>query len=358
MRVLVSATTSLLLILGVPGTPNTAQAAPGYGFAVDNGDTNGDLDRDLSDAIYLLSHLFLGGPEPAPLASCDGLPQPLKNGDANGDGVLDVSDPIGLLGWLFAGGSRPVDVCGEGAAAAKNPNPKVIPPQARAHGKTYGEWGAAWQQWAFYTTTENCPVTDTTGEHALVGQSGQVYFLAGTFGENLDTPWAAPNPVHRTVTIPAGIMLCMPLLNWGLVYPEDVQFTGAPPDASPEEAIPYLYDALNGFFDATAETDVFCEVDGVVLKGLLGYRAQSAPFQIYVPAVNVQNDLMDYFMYGEIPPPPGTFYAEGWHLSVSDGYYVILAPLSAGKHTIHLRGGPAESPFCDVYYDLTVEGGK
>jgi len=348
----------ILLLLPVTGSWQSLPAAPGYGFAIDNGDVNGDMERDVTDVVYLLSGLFLGGPEAAPLASCDGLPQTLKNGDVNGDGALDVSDPIGLLGWLFVGSSEPVAPCGEGVGAAKNSNPRVIPAQAKAFGKSYGEWGAAWQQWCFYTTTENCPVTDNTGEHALVAQSGKVYFLAGTFGEYLGTPWAAPNPVTRTVTIPAGIALCLPLLNWGLIYPEDNQFASAPPDASPEEAIPLFYAALNGAFDNTPETDMACVVDGVALKGLRSYRAQSAPFQAYVPRVNVQNDLMDYYMYGKIPPPSGTFYAEGWHLSVSDGYYVMLPPLSAGKHTIYLRGGPAASPFCVVTYNLTVKGGK
>jgi hypothetical protein len=250
------------------------------------------------------------------------------------------------------------------AGGKGNLNPGVMPPQSKAFGKTYGEWGAAWQQWAFNTTTENCPVTDTTGERALVGQSGQVYFLAGTFGQNLGTPWEAPNPVTRNVTIPAGTALCMPINNWGLVYPEDNPFAGVPADATTwEEAMPYFYAALNAAYDNTPESCLVCEVDGVTIKNLRSYRAQSEPFMIYAPAVNVQNDLMDYFVYGEIPPPPGTFYAEGWHHSVSDGYYVILAPLSAGQHTIHMLTGWLDEAgvlqvFCDTYYNLTVQAQK
>lgn len=230
---------------------------------------------------------------------------------------------------------------------AGNPNPGVLPPQSHPDGKTYGEWGAAWQQWVFTTTTENCPVTDTTGERALVNQSGHVYFLAGTFGELPDTPWAAPNPVTRTVTIPTGIALCIPIANWGLCYPEDL------PGVAPEDAVDTMYEWLNAYFDAMPEADLACEVDGVAVKDLLSYRAQSDPFEICVPAVNVENDLMRYFL-GD----PSFSYAEGGHLSISDGFYVMLAPLSAGEHTIHIRCGPTDAPFCDVYYNLTVEGGK
>jgi hypothetical protein len=241
------------------------------------------------------------------------------------------------------------------AALAGTGNPRVLPPESHPYGKTYGEWGAAWSQWSFMTTTENCPVTDTTGARALVNQSGQVYFLAGTFGENPGTPWAAPNPVTRTVTIPTGIALCIPISNWGLVYPEDL------PDVPPEDAVATMYDWLNGYFDPLPEADLECEVDGVAVKDLKSYRAQSEPFQIYSPAVNVQNDLMDYFTgthpcYPDDPQPWYPYYAEGWHLSVSDGYYVMLAPLSAGLHTIHIRTGPVDSPFCDVYYNLTIHG--
>jgi hypothetical protein len=177
-----------------------------------------------------------------------------------------------------------------------------------------------------------------------------VYFLAGTFGELLGTPWEAPNPVTRNVTLPVGIALCIPINNWGLIYPDDIPFTNAPPDASPEEALPYFYEALNAFYDNMPEDNLECEVDGVPVQHLLRYRAQSDPFMIYAPADNVQSDIMNYF-YPDLAP----FYPEGWHLSVSDGYYVMLAPLTAGQHTIHARTGPADSPFCDVYYNLTVQ---
>jgi hypothetical protein len=221
-------------------------------------------------------------------------------------------------------------------------NPKVLAPNSKPYGKTYGEWGAAWQQWVIKTTTENCPVTDNTGERALVGQSAPVYFLAGTFGEMLGTPWEAPNPVTRDVTIPAGVALCIPINDWGVIYPEDF-----PEGTSPEDAIAMGYEWLNGAFDEMPESDLLCVVDGVAITNLRQYRSQSEPFMIYAPADNVYNDIVSSWGY-----PP---YAEGWHLSISDGYYVILAPLSAGQHTIHLRSGPADSPFCDVYYNLTVK---
>jgi len=47
--------------------------------------------------------------------------------------------------------------------------------------------------------------------------------------------------------------------------------------------------------------------------------------------------------------------------NVSDGYWLLLAPLSAGKHTIYFKGVVTRGPFqgfvVEVTYHLTVRGG-
>jgi hypothetical protein len=61
------------------------------------GNANGDTQVDISDAIYMLNYLFLGGPDLPCKAS----------GDANGDANVDISDGIYLLNFLFLGGPTP-----------------------------------------------------------------------------------------------------------------------------------------------------------------------------------------------------------------------------------------------------------
>ena len=101
-----------LVDLAASWTDSFAQESDGAQLAMANGDVNGDLVRDLSDAVSLLGYLFLGGSAPVDLQSC-GTKYPLiRNGDANADDALDVSDAIHLLGWLFSGGPPPVPACG------------------------------------------------------------------------------------------------------------------------------------------------------------------------------------------------------------------------------------------------------
>jgi len=94
----------------------------GGGFVSGNGDVNGDGGLDLSDAIYLLTHLFQGGPapEPCPGAAGAGGGVVSGNGDVNGDNGLDLSDAIYLLTHLFQGGpaSEPCPEAGGEAACS------------------------------------------------------------------------------------------------------------------------------------------------------------------------------------------------------------------------------------------------
>jgi hypothetical protein len=60
-------------------------------------DANQDGKVDISDAIFTLDWLFLGGPGPACRAAAS----------SNGDGAIDIADAIYLLGHLFLGDPSP-----------------------------------------------------------------------------------------------------------------------------------------------------------------------------------------------------------------------------------------------------------
>ena len=64
------------------------------------GDANGDGDVNISDAIWLINYVFMGGQPPPPVLAC---------GDANGDGAAADSDVIWIINYVFVGGDPPGD---------------------------------------------------------------------------------------------------------------------------------------------------------------------------------------------------------------------------------------------------------
>lgn len=68
------------------------------------GDANSDGEVNVSDAAYIISHVFVNGPAP----------DPYENGDANCDGDVNVSDAAFIISFIFANGNDPCDIDGDG----------------------------------------------------------------------------------------------------------------------------------------------------------------------------------------------------------------------------------------------------
>ena len=79
---------------GSPGAPN-----PSVGPSFRRGDSTGDCNVDITDAIFTLRHLFQGGAAP----SCP------DAADVDDTGILNIADPINLLQFLFLGGPPPLN---------------------------------------------------------------------------------------------------------------------------------------------------------------------------------------------------------------------------------------------------------
>ena len=215
----------------------------------------------------------------------------------------------------------------------------------KPYGLTYGQWGALWWQWALSTSEADNPVLDTTGEDAHRNQFGPVFFLAGTFGPYY-LPEGVTYPVIRDVTVSSKKAFFLPLTNWVLTSPEDSWaidwYNGENPDARPQlkklnaNAMQII---LDWWLYTYGNLDyLLCEVDGVAVQG---ERGQSDAFPLYMPPGSIEVTLWGY--------------AEGWHYpNMSDGMWVMLAPLPAGEHTIHIQNGPPDNLYVEVIYNLTV----
>jgi hypothetical protein len=63
------------------------------------GDVNIDSIVDVSDAVYIINYVFIGGNQPIPMES----------GDVNCDETVDVSDAVWIINYVFVGGPAPCD---------------------------------------------------------------------------------------------------------------------------------------------------------------------------------------------------------------------------------------------------------
>jgi hypothetical protein len=192
--------------------------------------------------------------------------------------------------------------------ANADPKPKILPLEASPYGNTHGEWTAQWWQWLMAIPEATNPNFDTTGANCAMGQLGPVWFLAGAFGGS--------GPFTRTCTIPAGKALLLPL-------PNALAGAGAF-DCEPTGVGPCNINALRAVASGLVGdvTTLEVTVDGHSLRNLGAYRVQSPVFTLTLPAGAV------------FELPSGMFTP-----NLSDGYWLLLAPLSTGSHTISVGGG-------------------
>src|SRR5438046_3826702 len=106
---------------------------------------------------------------------------------------------VGLTGMLGA--------IAPGVAQA---DPIIIPRDSVTYGRTYGDWAAAWWQWALSIPASHHPLFDTAD--CGVGQSGPVFFLGGKACSTLDTHCDFGH-ADRICTVPSGKALFFPVIN-------------------------------------------------------------------------------------------------------------------------------------------------
>lgn len=208
-----------------------------------------------------------------------------------------------------------------GVAQAAGP----IPPHANAYGRSYAELGAAWMEWALAAPIATNPILDPDGSYAAMGQSGKVWFLAGTSGF----------PATRSMTVPNGTALFFPIVNSFWVNTPEL---GDPAWSAEQEAFARSIIAA----DVDTAQNLVLEIDGKSYAITPEYRVPSTVGICVLPADN----LFVFFGYPVLPGP---------HECVADGYWALLPPLSVGVHTIRYGGGFASSGFDNfVTYKVTV----
>jgi hypothetical protein len=209
-----------------------------------------------------------------------------------------------------------------GATGERNGGVKVIPPEQRPEGRSYGAWAAAWWQWALETPSPPNAMASATSANCEAGQRGKVWFLGGNL--------LGTDPVERSCSVPEGTSLFFPLAN---------EFYGAfTTDPRSQKTKSYLRQQT---CDPAPSDRLSLEIDGTAIPGVRRWFEESPVFAIDLPVDN---------LFGATAADiPGLVLRP----SVDAGYYVFLAPLPVGRHVIrwHARTGCSDQ---DVTYRLTV----
>lgn len=194
---------------------------------------------------------------------------------------------------------------------AATTHPDVLPPDSPHYGRSYAEWAAEWWPWAAAQTKGNEIVCGPSG-------AGSVWFLRGGGG--------GP-PVTKACALPANTPILVPIMA------ADCSTASYPLRTEAQ---------LRACAAELADTTLTVEatIDGVAVTDLRNYRVAS-------PLITVTDPPADN-IFGL---PPGTTTA------VSDGYWLLLAPLAPGQHTITVHGKASELTgyYTTVTYLLTVE---
>jgi hypothetical protein len=187
----------------------------------------------------------------------------------------------------------------------------AVSPSERIANRSQEEWSAQWWMWAGSFDYDDSPVADRTGVRCDFKQKGPVWFLAGTYGTRR---------TERTCRIPKDKYLFFPLINY-IVMP----------------AVASNRDCEAQTATAAAMTDnpsaLILDVDGIRVEALARYRQATT----------------SCFDMGALRTVRVAIYP-----SAANGYYVMLRPLSPGRHVVNF-GGELPGMLQAVTYTLDVE---
>ncbi|MFG6429836.1 hypothetical protein [Roseateles sp. LYH14W] len=190
--------------------------------------------------------------------------------------------------------------------AAAQPAAPLLPPQAEVAGESQEEWTKHWWRWAKSFDDGVSPVADRDGRHCGLGQSGPVWFLAGTYGTQRAV---------RHCRVPAGKTLFFPLINY-VTYTAEGQRLSC---ASLMQSAARLTDTLHA---------LVLEVNGQRFEGLAEHR---------------QATRRCFLLFDDDDT-----------LAAGNGYYAAIGPLAPGRHTLNY-GGMLPGMSQAVTYTLDVE---
>jgi len=178
-----------------------------------------------------------------------------------------------------------------------------------------------WWQWTYTMPKEKSPVRDLSGKYCNVEQHGDVWFLAGGYGSS---------KIQRSCTIPEGKYIFFPVINMVYWPRQEGSLT-----------------CENAKKSAALNNDELLSIE-VNLDSQVAWN----------PANTRISSEKCFDLLGLIPKdlnPPRVYPA------ATDGYWVMLKPLSKGDHTLSFKAqynredGAYSKMAQDIEYKLTIK---
>ncbi len=214
----------------------------------------------------------------------------------------------------------------------------VYPPDKPTPYGTYAELSAQWWQWACSIPVDSHPLNDLGP--ASLNQPEHLWFLGGTWTASMIAEGTMLATATRSIEVPRDTALFFPILNAECSTWELQNLFDPPMDPTDEN----LTDVATDWMDPAKVMQ--CKIDGRAIGDVWGYRVVSAPFDMALCEGNLIN--------GEA----------GSTRAVSDGVYLLVAPLPVGQHTIEFYGysdnkiqkqGMSFNFILDIEYTITVK---
>jgi hypothetical protein len=177
----------------------------------------------------------------------------------------------------------------------------MYPRNYQPFGKSWEKWTATWCNWLLSIPRHKNPAVDESGKNSSQNQNdANVWFLAGTFGNNI--------PIRRKCTVPKSKAILFPIADKEDSFAEDR-------DLKYEEEL-----AMRARISMDRLICLQLIVDGKRLPNLREYRVLSEFFDLTFP----ENSVYEDEVRAGIP-----------YRAVCDGYWVFLRPLTIGLHEIY-----------------------
>ncbi|MEO8103128.1 MAG: hypothetical protein ABI790_11400 [Betaproteobacteria bacterium] len=174
-----------------------------------------------------------------------------------------------------------------------------VPPTEPVAGISQADWSKAWWQWAGSFDQSDSPVADRTGKNCHLGQNGPVWFLAGTYGSKR---------TQRTCEIPRDKFVFFPLINY-------VVMPGTGDGQACRSCCATYIKSAKSVTDQPS--NLVLDLDGRRIKDLATHRQSTK----------------QCFDMGALAKPLYRIFP-----SAANGYYVMLRPLSPGRHVLNFGG--------------------